>query len=863
MAIKSRMPSSGAIEKAIEALNDGLEISGSGTEVQLPDKEVQFEPDIEITELPDGGAEINTDPNAPIDQSQVPFDANLAEYLEESDLQKLADKLIAAYETDKNSRKDWEDTYTKGLDMLGFKYEDRTQPFEGASGVIHPLLAESATQFQAQAYKELLPPSGPVNTEIVGEITPIVEEQAKRVKDFMNYQITHVMKEYDPDMDQLLFYLPLSGSAFKKTYYDSVLGRPVSKFVSSEDCVVNYMASSLEDAVRITHMTKVDSNALRKQQVSGFYRDIPITSGSVSTSDVKEKIDELHGVSDNLASEDDEHVLLEMHVDADVPGFEDESGIKLPYVITIDQYSTKILSIKRNWNQQDQLRNRVDYFTHYKFLPGLGFYGFGLIHMLGGLSRTATSVLRQLIDAGTLANLPAGFKARGMRIRDHDEPLQPGEFRDVDVTGTSIRESLLPLPYKEPSQVLFALLGFCVDAGKSFAAIADMKMGEGNEQNPVGTTLALLERGTKVMSAIHKRLHYAQGVEFNLLARCIKMFLPPEYPYMVKGGNRMIKQADFDDRVDILPVSNPNIFSMSQRVMLAQQQLQLAIANPALHNLREAYRRVYQALDVDNIDALLKPDPGNPPPKSPATENSEAMRGTEPKAFPQQNHKAHVEAHAEFMFTRPVQINPQLYAMMEAHILQHIAIMAAEQVEQQMQKQTQQFQQQMQQLQQQAQQNPQVEQQMQQLQQQFMTQKEAAISALEAQLIKNMAAEEQKRSGLEDKDPLVKLKQQEIDLKAAELMQKSEHDQTKMLMETAVDAEKLDLEREKMQSTNELGMVKESFGLLKEGQKDATAEIKENVAALRDKEKNRSNEKIAGMREIAATRKANGKAKDK
>ena len=863
MAIKSRMPSSGAIEKAIEALNDGLEISGSGTEVQLPDKEVQFEPDIEITELPDGGAEINTDPNAPIDQSQVPFDANLAEYLEESDLQKLADKLIAAYETDKNSRKDWEDTYTKGLDMLGFKYEDRTQPFEGASGVIHPLLAESATQFQAQAYKELLPPSGPVNTEIVGEITPIVEEQAKRVKDFMNYQITHVMKEYDPDMDQLLFYLPLSGSAFKKTYYDSVLGRPVSKFVSSEDCVVNYMASSLEDAVRITHMTKVDSNALRKQQVSGFYRDIPITSGSVSTSDVKEKIDELHGVSDNLASEDDEHVLLEMHVDADVPGFEDESGIKLPYVITIDQYSTKILSIKRNWNQQDQLRNRVDYFTHYKFLPGLGFYGFGLIHMLGGLSRTATSVLRQLIDAGTLANLPAGFKARGMRIRDHDEPLQPGEFRDVDVTGQSIKESLLPLPYKEPSQVLFALLGFCVDAGKSFAAIADMKMGEGNEQNPVGTTLALLERGTKVMSAIHKRLHYAQGVEFNLLARCIKMFLPPEYPYMVKGGNRMIKQADFDDRVDILPVSNPNIFSMSQRVMLAQQQLQLAIANPALHNLREAYRRVYQALDVDNIDALLKPDPGNPPPKSPATENSEAMRGTEPKAFPQQNHKAHVEAHAEFMFTRPVQINPQLYAMMEAHILQHIAIMAAEQVEQQMQKQTQQFQQQMQQLQQQAQQNPQVEQQMQQLQQQFMTQKEAAISALEAQLIKNMAAEEQKRSGLEDKDPLVKLKQQEIDLKAAELMQKSEHDQTKMLMETAVDAEKLDLEREKMQSTNELGMVKESFGLLKEGQKDATAEIKENVAALRDKEKNRSNEKIAGMREIAATRKANGKAKDK
>ena len=867
MAIKSRMPSSGAIEKAIEALNDGLEISGAGTEVQLPEKEVNFEPDVEITELPDGGAEINTDPNAPIDQSQIAFDANLADYIEEGDLQKLSDKLVASYESDKQSRKDWEETYTKGLDMLGFKYEDRTQPFAGASGVIHPLLAESVTQFQAQAYKELLPPGGPVNTEIVGEIVPEIEEQAKRVKDYMNYQITHVMKEYDPDMDQLLFYLPLSGSAFKKTYYDGLLQRAVSKFVSSEDCVINYMASSLEDAVRITHTTKIDANELRKQQVSGFYRDIPITSGSVSTvDDIKEKIDELQGASDNLASDDDEHVLLEMHVDADVPGFEDQSGIKLPYIITIDQYSTKILSIKRNWFEADQSRRRIDYFTHYKFLPGLGFYGFGLIHMLGGLSRTATSVLRQLIDSGTLANLPAGFKARGMRIRDHDEPLQPGEFRDVDVTGASIKESLLPLPYKEPSQVLFALLGFCVDAGKSFAAIADMKMGEGNEQNPVGTTLALLERGTKVMSAIHKRLHYAQGVEFNLLARCFQMYLPPEYPYMVRGGNRMIKQADFDERVDILPISNPNIFSMSQRVMLAQQQLQLAIANPALHNLREAYRRVYQALDVDNIDALLKPDPGNPPPKSPATENSEAMRGQDPKAFPQQNHKAHIEAHAEFMFTRPVQINPQLYAMMEAHVLQHIAIMAAEQVEQEMMPQAQELQQQVQQLQQQAQQNPamqqQVQQQVQQLQQQFMAQKEAAIAMVESQLIKEMAKEESVRSGMEEQDPLVKLKQQEIDLKAAELMQKSQHDETKMLMETAVDAEKLDLEREKLSSSNELGMVKESFGLMKEGQKDATAEIKEDVASLRDLAKNRSNEKIAAMRERAAARKAksNGKS---
>ena len=849
------------IDKALEALTGALEIEPTGEEVQLEPDKMQEEANVEITE--DGGADINLDPNAPLDTSNIPHDANLAEYIEENELSRFASDLLAEFESDRDSRKDWEDTYIKGLDMLGFKYEDRTQPFEGASGVVHPLLAESVTQFQAQAYKELLPPSGPVRCQVIGLSTPEVEDQAKRVKDFMNYQITDVMTEYDPDMDQLLFYLPLAGSAFKKVYYDGLLKRATAKFVAGEDLVINYMATDLSSADRVTHLIKCSGNDVRKQQLSKFYRDIELPTGNVDTNDVVDKIDELQGTEKNYASGDDEHVILEMHVNADVPGFEDTSGVKLPYVVSIDQYSQEILSIRRNWKQGDPNFAKNDYFVHYKFLPGLGFYGFGLIHMLGGLSRTATSVLRQLIDAGTLANLPAGFKARGMRIRDHDEPLQPGEFRDVDVTGTSIRESLLPLPYKEPSQVLFALLGFCVDAGKSFAAIADMKMGEGNEQNPVGTTLALLERGTKVMSAIHKRLHYAQGVEFNLLARCIKMFLPPEYPYMVKGGNRMIKQADFDDRVDILPVSNPNIFSMSQRVMLAQQQLQMAMANPPLHNLREAYRRVYQALDVDNIDALLKPDPGNPPPKSPATENSEAMRGTEPKAFPQQNHKSHVEAHAEFMFTRPVQINPQLYAMMEAHILQHIAIMAAEQVEQQMQQQTQQLQQQIQQLQQQAAQNPQVQQQIQQLQQQFMTQKEAAISDLEAKLIKDMAAEEQQRSGLEEKDPLVKLKQQEIDLKAAELQQKGEHDQTKILMETAVDAEKLDLEREKMQSTNELGMVKESFGLMKEGQKDTTSEIKENVAALRDKEKNRSNEKIAAMRERAAARKANGKSKTK
>jgi len=447
------------IDKALEALTGALELEPTGEEVQLePDRGVNFEPDVELME--DGGAEINMDPDAPIDTSNIPHDANLSEYIDENELSRFSSDLLAEFEADKDSRKDWEDTYIKGLDMLGFKYEDRTQPFEGASGVVHPLLAESVTQFQAQAYKELLPPSGPVRCQVIGLSTPEVEDQAKRVKDFMNYQITDVMTEYDPDMDQLLFYLPLAGSAFKKVYYDGLLKRAIAKFVAGEDLVINYMATDISSADRITHIIKCSGNDIRKQQLSKFYRDIELPTGTVDSDDVVDKVDELQGVEKSYGSSDDEHVILEMHINADVPGFEDTSGVKLPYIVSIDQYSQEILSIRRNWKQNDPNFAKNDYFVHYKFLPGLGFYGFGLIHMLGGLSRTATSVLRQLIDAGTLANLPAGFKARGMRIRDHDEPLQPGEFRDVDVTGQSIKESLLPLPYKEPSQPCWNYISF-------------------------------------------------------------------------------------------------------------------------------------------------------------------------------------------------------------------------------------------------------------------------------------------------------------------------------------------------------------------------------------------------------------------
>jgi len=821
------------IDKALEALTGALEIEPTGEEVQLePDKGVNFESDVELME--DGGAEVNLDPNAPMDTSNIPHDANLADFIEDGDLGKFSSDLLAEFESDRDSRKDWEDTYIKGLDMLGFKYEDRTQPFEGASGVVHPLLAESVTQFQAQAYKELLPPSGPVRTQVIGLSTPEVEDQAKRVKDFMNYQITDVMSEYDADMDQLLFYLPLAGSAFKKIYYDSLLKRAVAKFIAGEDLVINYMATDIASADRVTHIIKTSGNDIRKQQLGKFYRDIELPTGQIDSNDVVDKVNELEGSEKSYGSNDEEHVILEMHVNADVPGFEDETGVKLPYIVSIDQYSREILSIRRNWKDKDPNFAKNDYFVHYKFLPGLGLYGFGLIHMLGGLSRTATSVLRQLIDAGTLANLPAGFKARGMRIRDQDEPLQPGEFRDVDVTGTSIKESLLPLPYKEPSGTLFQLLGFAVDAGKSFAAIADMKMGEGNEQNPVGTTLALIERGTKVMSAIHKRLHCAQRMEFKMLAKVFQIYLPPQYPYMVVGGNQMIKQTDFDERVDIIPVSDPNIFSMAQRVTLAQQQLQLATAAPQLHNLREAYRRMYDAMGVDNVDSILKPDPEMPEPMSPAMENAGAMRGTNPKAFPMQNHMAHAEAHAEFMFTRMVQINPQLYAMLQAHVSEHISLIAGQQVQEKFKPQFEQLQQQMQQ----AQQNPQAMQQMKQQQDQLINQQASEQAKIEAQMTKQLAQDEEARISREQQDPLVKLKQQEIDLKAMQ-------SQMQMKKDMMVDSEKLDLERDKLEAETSIDLMKASADVNKEDSVEAMALLKENMAATREAMKNQTAERIA------------------
>jgi hypothetical protein len=647
-----------------------------------------------IVEIPEedptaGGVEFQVGQNGemlPMSEiTDVPQDdehnVNLANVLDESELKEISSELVGAFEEDKDSRDEWLTTFANGLDLLGIKSEERDMPFPGASGVIHPLLAEAATQFQAQAYKELLPADGPVNTKIVGIETPDVMAQCQRVKEFMNYQITEVMEEYDPDMDSLLFYLPLAGSAFKKVFFDSLLGRATSAFVKAEDLVVSYDTTNLETSPRISHILNITGNDIRKMQLNGIYRDIEIGSpGVVNLDDAKDKMDELQGLS-KPTSDYIEYTLIELHVNLELDDI-DQYEYAVPYIVTILEDSGEILSIRRNWKQGDELFRKKEYFIHYKFLPGLGFYGFGLIHMIGGLTKSVTSILRQLIDAGTLSNLPAGFKARGLRVQNNDEPLRPGEFRDVDVPGGVIRDALMPLPYKEPSAVLSQLLGVLIDSGRRFANIADMQVGDiGSQQLPVGTTVAMLERGTKVMSAIHKRLHFAQKKEFRLLARVFSRSLPPHYPYAVAGASQEIKQTDFDDRVDIIPVSDPNIFSMAQRVMLAQQELQMAQAAPGIHNLREAYKRMYEALEVKNIDLILPPPP-EVPPRDPISEQQAAIMGQPIKAFEFQNHDAYIAAHSAFLQNPMIQQNPVALQAVQANIQEHQAMLYKQQIEQ-------------------------------------------------------------------------------------------------------------------------------------------------------------------------------------
>ena len=761
----------------VERENDSPEFAQAAVDLDVEslgrtmDARRPFVEGIEIEEEDDGSVVIDFDPEGDFGEDDGAFDRNLAEEMDRGDLGSVSNDLLSQYESAKESRGDWEEEYSKGLELLGFKYEERTMPFRGATGVTHPLLAEAATQFQAQAFNELLPPEGPVRTHVMGEITKEKEQQSKRVKDFMNYYLTTVAMEYTPEFDQMLFYLPLAGSTFKKVYFDENLERVVSKFVPAEHLIVPYDAADLETAPFVAQVVRMAANDVRKLQVSGFYRDVPVHPSQEKQTDIKQITDEIEGTNPSMIDYD--VTLLEFHVDLDLVGYEDrdedgeETGIMLPYVVTICEDTGEVLSIRRNYRENDQKRRKIQYFVHYKFLPGFGFYGLGLIHTIGGLSRTATAALRQLIDAGTLSNLPAGFKARGLRIRDNDEPLQPGEFRDVDSPGGAIRDSLMPLPFKGPDATLFNLLGFVVQAGQRFATITDLKVGDGNQQAAVGTTVAMLEQGARVMSAVHKRLHYAMRQEFKLLARVMAESLPPEYPYSVAGADQSVFAQDFDDRVDVIPVSNPNIFSQSQRIMLAQTQMQLAMQAPELHDTYEAYRRMYEALGVRDIDKILKPkEEVEARPKDPATENIDALNQLELQAFEGQNHDAHIMSHLVFGASGLVAQMPMVAMALQKHLMDHVRIKATEAV-----------------MAQASQLGP-----IDQLPEEVVVQLEGAVAAQIAQELQALRQlnDQVTGQGQQGPDPLVALKEQELQLRA-------QKDQA----EIAQDQAELELDRQK------------------------------------------------------------------
>ena len=775
----------------------------------------------ELTENEDGSVDINFDPKAKMDEASLVHDANLAEFIDENDLTSLGTELYQNYEDYKNSRQDWEKAYTQGLDLLGFKYEQRTEPFQGASSATHPVLAEAVTQFQALAYKELLPAGGPVRTQVVGASTPDIEQQAQRVKEFMNYQIMDVMQEYEPEFDQMLFYLPLAGSTFKKIYYDETIERAVSKFVAAEDLVVPYSATSLDEAEAVIHVIKISANELKKQQVGGFYRDIELSPANDGTdeSSITEKTRQLEGITKS-GYNDDIFTLLECHMNLDLEGFEDKdaegepTGIKLPYIVTIEEGSREILSIRRNWDAQDVKKIKKQYFVHFKFLPGFGFYGFGLIQMIGGLSRTATQALRQLLDAGTLSNLPAGFKQRGIRIRDDAQSIQPGEFRDVDAPGGNLRDAFMPLPYKEPSQTLLALMGVVVQAGQRFASIADLQVGDGNQQAAVGTTVALLERGSRTMSAVHKRIYAAMRQEFKLLAKVFALYLPPEYPYNVVGGERQIKQTDFDDRVDIIPIADPNIFSQTQRISLAQTEMQLAMSAPQMHNTYEVYRNMYEALGVKDIDKILmKPQP--PQPKDPALEHIAALAGQQFQAFPGQDHRAHITSHLSFMATNIARNAPPIMAALEKNIFEHISVMSQEQTEIEFKDEMQQLQMMGQQMQQMGQQDPQMLQQM-QIQAKMLGEKiEARKAQLIAEAMEEFLKEEQQITSLLSNDPVAMLRSRELDLRAQENFRKETEGKEKMNLDKMKTMMNQSTQDDKLKQNEELAKLRANTSLEK------------------------------------------------
>ena len=762
-----------AIEKPM--VPSDVEIEENPSEEELTVEIVN--PDSISMETDDGGVIIDFEGSLAENLMGPDHDSNLAEFIEESELESMASDLVSDFESDRESRSDWARAYVKGLDLLGMKIEDRQQPWAGASGVFHPVLTESVVRFQAQAMGELFPAGGPVRSKIMGKMTPEKADQADRVQNEMNYLLTEEMTEYRDELEQMLFKLPLAGSAFKKVYYDPLMDRPCAVFVPSEEFVVSYGATDLMTCPRYTHVMKKSENEIRELQVAGFYRDVELPAPSPDFSDIQEKYDELDGES-AVIEDDDRHTILEMHVTINMPDeFDDPDGIARPYVVTIDKSSREILSIRKNWYEDDQRKKKRLHFVHYRYLPGLGFYGTGLIHLIGGLAKSATSILRQLVDAGTLSNLPAGLKARGLRIKGDDTPLMPGEFRDVDVPGGAIRDSITFIPYKEPSSVLYSLLGNIVEEGRRIGSVADIQVGDTNAQAPVGTTLALMERSMKVMSGVQARLHAAMKKELRLLAKIVHDYMPEEYAYEVDGD--FSRTDDFDKRIDVIPVSDPNAATMSQRIMQYQAALQLAQQAPQLYDMGKLHRQMLEVLGIQDADDLVKL-PDDIKPADPVTENMMILKQEPVKAFKYQDHEAHLAVHmsaaqdpklAQMIGQSPfAQVIQQAMA---AHITEHVAFQYRREMEKML--------------------GVELPSEDQNLPEDVEVEiSRLAKDAAEKLLKKDQAEAAQEQAQAQQQDPVVQMQQQELQLKAQEL-------QHKMQLDTA----KLQLEAEKIKATNQ------------------------------------------------------------
>jgi hypothetical protein len=767
------------IDKGLYAAPQGLEELAA----QLPEPDIEIEiEDPESVEIRAGGVEIEIDPDA---VSEEEFNVNLAEYMDEGELTELAGNLLGDYESDVNSRKEWLDTYVDGIELLGMKLEDRTEPWPGACAVYHPLLAEALVKFQADTMMETFPAAGPVKTQIIGKQTPEKEDAAERVRDDMNYQLTEEMPEYRPEHERMLWGLGLSGNAFKKVYFDPALERQVAIYIPAEDIVVPYGASSLQTAPRVTHVMRKTENELRKLQVAGFYRDIDLGEPSHDIEEVEKKIAEKMGFN---ATMDDRYKLLEMHVDLDLPGFEDvnkdgePTGVALPYVVTLERGTGEILSIRRNWNPDDRTMQKRQHFVHYGYVPGFGFYCFGLIHLIGAAAKSGTMLLRQLVDAGTLSNLPGGFKARGLRIKGDDTPIAPAEWRDVDVASGAIRDNIMPLPYKEPSQVLQSLMNQILQEGRSFANAADMQVSDMSANSPVGTTLAILERTLKVMSAVQARIHYAMKQEFKLLAGIIRDYTPDEYSYEPVEGNRMAKQSDYD-MVEVIPVSDPNAATMAQKVVQYQAVMQMAQQNPQIYDLPELNKQMLEVLGVKNIGKLI-PAAADEKPKDPVTENMNLMTGTPVKAFLYQDHEAHITVHMSAAQDPKIAAligqSPQAQAIQAAtaaHIAEHLAFAYRKQIEEQLGVELP---------------NPEDE---------IPKEAELGVSRAAAEAAKQLLAKNQNEAAQQQaqqqaQDPLIQMQQQELQLKAQEVQLKAE----KVKADIELDKARLEVDVMRIQS---------------------------------------------------------------